>query len=47
MVHLRGFFGDQLMLISPEMPPPPIVDDWFIYECYEAPLTQDASIIRF
>lgn len=46
-VQLRGIFGDQVMLVSPEMPPPPIVDDRFIYECCEVPLTQEASIVRF
>lgn len=46
-VRLYGIFGDQLWLESPDMPPPPIVDDRFIYECCDQPLTAPASIVRF
>lgn len=46
-VHLYGIFGDQLWLESPDMPPPPIVDDRYIYECCDQPLTAPASIVRF
>lgn len=46
-VRLFGIFGDQLWLDSPDMPPPPIVDDRYIYECCDQPLTAPASIVRF